>query len=343
MLQQPVVHRELRLAQKPTRGIRSELHPYNVHQAARGGSEGLFAKRTRQQLAPLDDNLRIDRRHAVRLSVLVPRCSPSEVDRRQEQRYKLLAGPQRPGLEDGWRGNVSVPILEPHEQVAEYVVLDERVPLREQAGRQQRVLHNPHHGFVGLRRDDVTGDRHDLLDLGTGLLALHEMHVHLITIEIGVVWRRYRQVEPERGVREDADTVTHHGHFMQRWLTVEDDHVAIHHVPFYDVSRLQMAVPVRPQKPEIEPGPVISDNVLGPRLSRWRVRPVFYELAHLLDVVRGNHLRKGQIERDGPGYTELVQRQVRIARDDSSGREIDTLPHQVPTHPALLSFEPLRD
>ena len=137
-----------------------------------------------------------------------------------------------------------VPVLEPHEQIAERVVLYECVPLREQAGCQQRVLHNPHHRLVGLRRDDVTGDRHDLLDLGTGLLALHQMHVHLVTIEIGVIRRSHRQVEPEGGVWQDADPVAHHGHLMQRRLTVKDDHVAIHHVPFHNISWLQMAVPI---------------------------------------------------------------------------------------------------
>mmetsp|Transcript_10215 Transcript_10215/g.27885 ORF Transcript_10215/g.27885 Transcript_10215/m.27885 type:complete len:245 (-) Transcript_10215:732-1466(-) len=59
--------------------------------------------------------------------------------------------------------------------------------------------------------------------------------------------------------------------------------------------------------------------------------------------MRSNHLRKGQIERDSPRNPELVQRQVRVARDDSPRREIDTLPHQVPAHPALLTFQPLRD
>ena len=45
VLQKPVVHRELRLAQKRTSGIRPKLHPDDVHKAAGGGPERLFAQR----------------------------------------------------------------------------------------------------------------------------------------------------------------------------------------------------------------------------------------------------------------------------------------------------------
>ena len=47
------------------------------------------------------------------------------------------------------------------------------------------------------------------------------MHVHFITVEIGVVRGCDTQVETERLKVKDFDSVTHHGHLVEGRLTVE--------------------------------------------------------------------------------------------------------------------------
>eukprot|EP00967_Tisochrysis_lutea_P106952 scaffold164447_cov19-Tisochrysis_lutea.AAC.1 len=59
------------------------------------------------------------------------------------------------------------------------------------------------------------------------------MHVHLITVEVGVVGRGDRQVEAESGVGQDAHAVAHHTHFVQRGLTVEEHQVSVMQVALH--------------------------------------------------------------------------------------------------------------
>lgn len=40
------------------------------------------------------------------------------------------------------------------------------------------------------------------------------------------------EVKTERGPGQDLDSVTHHTHFVESWLTIEDDVISILHVPF---------------------------------------------------------------------------------------------------------------
>ncbi len=63
----------------------------------------------------------------------------------------LLAGPEGSRLEDGGHGDLAIPVLQPHEDVHEQVLLDEGVALSNQAAAQQCVLHNANHRLVGLQ------------------------------------------------------------------------------------------------------------------------------------------------------------------------------------------------
>ena len=71
-------------------------------------------------------------------------------------------------------------------------------------------------------------DLHQDLRLGPGLLALEDVQVHLVAIEVRVVGRADAEVQPERLPRHDPHGVRHHAHPVQRRLPVEQDDVAVH-------------------------------------------------------------------------------------------------------------------
>ena len=62
-----------------------------------------------------------------------------------------------------------------------------------------------------LGRHDVLGDCHDLLRLCACLWRLRHVHVHLVPVEIGIVGRRDRQVQPECRVWQDLDSMALRG------------------------------------------------------------------------------------------------------------------------------------
>ena len=109
------------------------------------------------------------------------------------------------------------------------------------------------------------------------------MHVHLITIEISVVGGRHRQVETEGGVGHDANAVPHHRHFVERWLAIENDKVAVLEMTFDLVSELEMSVTRLLHKTKIETLPVITDDILGSWVLCWSVAN---EFLHSISGVR---------------------------------------------------------
>lgn len=62
-----------------------------------------------------------------------------------------------------------------------------------------------------------------------------------------------------------------------------------------------------------------------------------------LPVVRGDRLGVGHVERNAPGHSQHVDPDVWVGGDDGTGREVNSLAHQVPTHPPLLGLQPLAD
>ena len=68
------------------------------------------------------------------------------------------------------------------------------------------------------------------------------LHVHLITVEVGIVWRCHGKIEAESfetmslryhnarnkltGIWHQLDSMAHHTHFVQRRLSIEE-HKAI--------------------------------------------------------------------------------------------------------------------
>ena len=343
VVQEPVVQEPLHLRHEPARRGGAPLLPDDVDQSAAAAPHRLFAQDARDELAALDAHARVLDAEVAVVVVLGPSARAEKAHVRDEHREHLLPRPQGLGLEDGRFRHLAVPILEPHQDVHEDVLGDERVALGHQAARQQRVLHDRHHGLVRLRGDDHLRHHHELLHLRARLHRLREVHVHLVPVEIGVVRRRHGDVHPERGVRHDAHAVAHDGHLVQGGLAVEQHAVAVDHVPLHPVPVLQPLFALLLQEPQVHALPVLADDVLRPRLARGRVRSVLHELLQSLDVVRGHRLGVRHVERDAPRHAELVQHQVGVGGDDRARGEVHALSHQVSADAPVLPLEALRD
>ena len=66
-----------------------------------------------------------------------------------------------------------------------------------------------------------------MFELGDGLIGLWDVHVHLVTIKVSVVWGTDREVEPERVIGQYPDPMSHHTHSMQRRLTIKQHIITI--------------------------------------------------------------------------------------------------------------------
>jgi len=261
-----------------------------------------------------------------------------QVDVGQVERHDLLASPLRPRLEDRRRGHLAIPLVEVQAEIEDQVALEEAIALREAAAAQQRVLHDAHHGFVGLRRDDTARHEHDLSRLCARLHGLRHVQVHLVPVEVRVVGRGDGEVKAEGGEGHDLDAVRHDRHFMQRGLPVEEDHVAVLQVALHLVAHLQVLVGLLDRVLEVESHPVVPDDE---ERAGQVGRSVGDELLHALDVERRNDLRVGQRGRDGARHAHLLDREVGVGCDDGARREVDALPHQVAAHAPVLPLQPL--
>ena len=281
VLQEPVVHEGLRLVQERPSGVRAVVHPDDVDQAPGATPQGALAQRARQQLTVLDQDLRVAHGEIRRLLVRVPGGLPPAVGPLGDDEVEdLLPGPQGPRLQDRRLGDLPVPVFQPHEDVHQHVLLEEGVALGHDAAPQQRVLHDADHGLVRLGRHDHLGDHHQLQGLSARLVALRHVHVHLVPVEVGVVRRGHREVEPEGRVRQDLHAVPHDGHLVQARLPVEQHRIAVVEVALHLVPELQ--VPLLLQEPQVYPLAVLVDDVLGARLHRRRGGPHVHKPVELL-------------------------------------------------------------
>ena len=73
------------------------------------------------------------------------------------------------------------------------------------------------------------------------------------------------------------------------------------------------------------------------------VGPVGDEALHALPVVDGHEVRESHVARDGTRHANLIARDGRVARDDSTSRKVDALTHEVPAHAAFLALDALAD
>jgi hypothetical protein len=70
--------------------------------------------------------------------------------------------------------------------------------------------------------------KHNRSNLGTRQLCLRKMHIHFVSVEIGVERLAVGIVQTQHLlVTQYPNSETHHRGFVQRWLTVHDDKVAV--------------------------------------------------------------------------------------------------------------------
>lgn len=62
-----------------------------------------------------------------------------------------------------------------------------------------------------------------------------------------------------------------------------------------------------------------------------------------VNVKRSNNLRESHVGSDGSRDAHLIDLQVGVWGDDSSGGEVHTLPHEVPSDTAFFPLQPLLD
>ncbi len=99
--------------------------------------------------------LRVIWRHVLILVILAPGSFATHIHARNDEVDDLLARPQGLGLEDCRHGHPPIPVLQPHQDIHEQVLLDEGVPLGHQAAPQQGVLHNSNDRLVGLHKQEA--------------------------------------------------------------------------------------------------------------------------------------------------------------------------------------------
>ena len=94
------------------------------------------------------------------------------------------------------------------------------------------------------RRDDVLLHSHQNLGLGSSLLTLNHVQIHLIAVEVGIVWCTVSQIESEGLTGHDSNFVHHHRHSMKGWLSVEYCYIAVNQVPLDDDSWFGITISV---------------------------------------------------------------------------------------------------
>src|SRR4029077_19485059 len=164
----------------------------------------------------------------------------------------------------------------------------------EEVGAREKVPDRAYDGAAVPWREYLVLDAHEHHRLGPRLLALRDVEVHLVAVEVSVVGRADRRVEPERPIGKHADAVRHDRHPVEGRLPVEEDNVAVHEVPLHDVTGGEGVGKGLPVAGEIEPDldAVRTDDVVRARVLEG---PGHDELLQRLDVPAGDLVWDGEL------------------------------------------------
>ena len=207
------------------------------------------------------------------------------------QREDLFAGPHWLGLQNGWWWQLTLEI-EPHQQIHRLIEFEKGVFFGEERDTKESVLHETHHRLVVFWCDNLERHSHDLLHLGPRLVALRNVHVHLVAVEVGVVGCRYAEVESESLEGQHLDSVAHQRHLVKRGLPVEYDIVIVPQLPLHDVARIQLSISSVLCVGQVNLPAIVTDDVL---CSRPFGGAIAHELLHHSHVLAGDVLGDGQI------------------------------------------------
>lgn len=106
--------------------------------------------------------------------------------------------------------------------------------------------------------------------------------------------------------------MSHHGHSVQRRLTIEEDDVAIHQVAMDDITRVEDNF-ARIDVSQRNHAPITLHERLRTRVL---IRAILNVLVELLDIVLGDSLRDGQVHRNLQGHTELADTDIWVRSDN---------------------------
>ena len=205
---EPVVDYPLGCCYEVIGGIRAYLQPNWVDQATCTRADHFLLEGSWEQLAFADD-------HGVIISVFeaifaFPHLNSDLLG--DDHAHDLLAGPERLRFQNSRHGQFSreeltgslalaLLALDPDDEVHNFFPGEEGISHGEEIDAEEGILNDTHDRGVAFGGDDLFGDMGDVFEFGGGLVWLGHVHVHLVTVEVGVVGGADRQVESEGVVR----------------------------------------------------------------------------------------------------------------------------------------------
>jgi len=90
------------------------------------------------------------------------------------------------------------------------------------------------------RRENVLVDGTKHMGFRPCLFRLRNVKVHLITIEISIVWWTYSRIQAECSSVHQNNPVSHNGHSVQRRLTVEENNIIVSQLTVNSPSRFKL-------------------------------------------------------------------------------------------------------
>ncbi|KAH3683385.1 hypothetical protein WICPIJ_005643 [Wickerhamomyces pijperi] len=150
----------------------------------------------------------------------------------------LLTGPHENRLHDRWRRQIELQVGITHhgKQLCERGSVEERILMRDQVGPRDEILRGGNDRLTGFRSQQVVLNPHQVDSLGSGFLCLWHVQVHLVTVEISIVWRTHTLVQSESSPWADLGVVRKDGKSVKRRLSVEKHNVAVFDVSLNDVT-----------------------------------------------------------------------------------------------------------
>lgn len=205
--------------------------------------------------------------------------------------------------------------------------------LRDTVGSRHRVLEELDDRGVGAGRDDLANHTRELTELRGCRNALRDVHVHLVTVEVGILRAGCGDVETERRVGKDTHAVSLHRSLVKRRLAVEEHDVAVDEVAVDDVALAELdALGVNLAK--------IHGAIFGSELDGLGTRMLVGTIAHVLHealaILESHTFRERQVGSDLRRHAELVEINVGIRRNHRASREVHALAHEVTTDTTLL-------
>src|ERR1700712_3433409 len=136
--------------------------------------------------------------------------------------------------------------------------------------------------------------------------------------------------------------MAHDTEFMQRRLSVEQDNVAVLEMSLYYIPDLKiLGLPVFSSKFQGDfVIRILLNDLLSTRVYIWSI---FHALPQLFYILFLNSFGVCKIFGNQNRDCDLIDSQIRIRRNDSSTREVNTLSRKISSESTLFSFQSLAE